>query len=239
MTLNICYKKNFLKQVISRVDFVAPIASIEKTLPPKLAKLASLDFPISEPADGVLKKFQLSPAGIEQSETPFKQWVFFGEEREKQLTVTASFLNVTYTRYTTYDEMEKHFSDLVREVAKEFPDVRASRFGLRFINVIEDIKLDSTAAWDKYIVPELLGTKAFFLPSESLTRLMHVAELKFGEMDLRFQFGMPNPDYPAVMKRPQFVLDFDAYVKTAHDLTDSASYVERAHDLIQGRWVCA
>jgi hypothetical protein len=30
--------------------------------------------------------------------------------------------------------MKEHFSVVVSEIAKAFPDVRASRFGLRFIN---------------------------------------------------------------------------------------------------------
>jgi uncharacterized protein (TIGR04255 family) len=62
---------------------------------------------------------------------------------------------------------------------------------------------------------------------------MHVAELQSGDIDVRFQFGMPNPDYPAVIKRPQFVLDMDAYVKTSHDLGGSVQYIEQAHSLIQ------
>jgi uncharacterized protein (TIGR04255 family) len=137
------------------------------------------------------------------------------------------------TRYTTYEDMKEHFSVVVSEIAKTFPDVRASRFGLRFINVIEELSLASPIDWKEYIAPELLGISNFFLVSPPLTRLMHVAELQSGDIDVRFQFGMPNPDYPAVIKRPQFVLDMDAYVKTSHDLGDSVQYVEQAHSLIQ------
>jgi uncharacterized protein (TIGR04255 family) len=75
---------------------------------------------------------------------------------------------------------------------------------------------------------------AFFPQPRQLTRLIQVAELKYDDLDMRFQFGMPNPDYPAMMKRPQFVLDLDAYVQTAHDLGDSLQYMEQAHGLIQG-----
>jgi hypothetical protein len=45
---------------------------------------------------------------------------------------------------------------------------------------------------------------------------------------------MPNPDYPALIKRPLFVLDFDAYVQTAHELRESLHYMEQAHTCIQG-----
>lgn len=229
-----CYKKPYLKQVIARIDFVSPIVALEKTLPTELAKVASLHFPISEPVDVIAKNFQLSLTGaVQQSEKPFKQWNFFGKEREKQLTLATSFFNLVYTRYTTYEDMKKHISVIVDALAKEFPEVRAARFGLRFVNVIEDIPLDSPITWDDYIAKELHGMNAFLSMSNPLTRLMHLAELKSGEMDVRFQFGMPNPDYPAVMKRPQFVLDLDAYIQTAHILSDSLNYVENAHSVIQ------
>lgn len=229
----ICYKRPFLKQVIVRADFIAPISALEKTLPPKLAKVASLHFPISQPTNGIAKQFQFGPTGMQESEAPFKQWNFFGKQREKQLTLASSFVNLIYTRYTTYEDMKEHFSVVVREIAKAFPDVRASRFGLRFINIIEELRLVSPINWEEYIAPELLGASNFFLTSPPMTRLMHVAELQSGDIDVRFQFGMPNPDYPAVIKRPQFVLDMDAYVKTSHDLVDSLQYIEQAHSLIQ------
>jgi uncharacterized protein (TIGR04255 family) len=57
--------------------------------------------------------------------------------------------------------------------------------------------------------------------------------LKVDDIDIRVQAGMPNPDYPAVMKRPQFVLDLDAYVSLAHDLPQSGGYMDQAHEHIQ------
>jgi uncharacterized protein (TIGR04255 family) len=53
------------------------------------------------------------------------------------------------------------------------------------------------------------------------------------DIDLRFQFRMPNQDYPAVMRRPQFVLDIDAYTQVAHPLQDSMNYMGSTHEHIQ------
>jgi uncharacterized protein (TIGR04255 family) len=230
---NACYKKPFLKQVIARVDFVAPIVDLEKNLPLKLGKVASAHFPISEPMEGIAKEFRFDPRGVQETQKPYKQWSFFGKVREKELTISSAFMNLVYTRYTTYEDMKEHFSIVVDEIADEFPDVRVARFGLRFINVIENINLTSPTAWNVYISKDLLGSHEFFAEFPPLTRLVHVAELKEGEIDLRFQYGMPNPDYPAVMKRPVFILDLDAYVSTAHDLKESPRYIEQAHKLIQ------
>lgn len=228
-----CYRKPFLKQVIARVDFVTPVVPLEKHLPAKLAKMASSYFPISEPMDGITKQFRLDNGGIQETQTPFKQWIFFGKEREKQLTISPTFMSLIYTKYTTYDEMKSHFSDVVDEIAKAFPDAKASRFGLRFINIIDGINVPSPTDWNLYIAEEILCMAKFFSKSPSLTRLMHVAEMRDGEVDVRFQFGMPNPDYPAIMKRPMFALDLDAYVNAAHELSESSGYMGHAHQLIQ------
>jgi uncharacterized protein (TIGR04255 family) len=129
--------------------------------------------------------------------------------------------------------MKEQFAAVVDAVGKAFPDVKASRFGLRYINIIEISDLADPTSWGDYIAPQLLGTMPFFTQPRLLTRLIQVTELKHEDIDLRFQFGMPNSDYPAIMKRPQFVLDIDAYVQTAHDLGDSLQYMEQAHGLIQ------
>jgi uncharacterized protein (TIGR04255 family) len=44
---------------------------------------------------------------------------------------------------------------------------------------------------------------------------------------------MPNPDYPAPVKRPLYILDLDASVSQAHDLAEVMPYMENAHNLIQ------
>jgi uncharacterized protein (TIGR04255 family) len=57
--------------------------------------------------------------------------------------------------------------------------------------------------------------------------------MKCGELDLRFQYGLPNPDYPSPLKRPSFVMDLDAYIQAAHELQVSLQHTDRAHQCIQ------
>ena len=51
-TNSICYKNNYLKGVIARIDFASPIISIIDELDNKIIKKALKLFPIDEPKKG-------------------------------------------------------------------------------------------------------------------------------------------------------------------------------------------
>src|SRR5436309_13567663 len=106
----ICYEKPLLKEAIARVDFIAPLEDLNKVLPPKLARALSTHFPISEPTEAIAQQLQLSGEGASHHQTRFKQWNFFGKEREKQLILAAPSLVVTYGRYTTFEDMKAQFT---------------------------------------------------------------------------------------------------------------------------------
>lgn len=228
---DICYKKPFLKEVVARIDFVAPIDTLTNSLPPKLATAASTKFPISEPTDGFSQEFHLAPGAIHHRHSSFKEWRFFGKSREKQVCITATFIFISISSYTSYESLRDDWKSLVLSFSDAFPDARVGRFGLRYINNIEvsDAGID---AWSAYINQDLVAPAAFF-KDYTVTRLFHVAGLKFGELDMTFQFGLPNPDFPSIMKRPLFVLDLDCYVGTSHDFSESISNMDNAHACIQ------
>lgn len=230
---DIRYEKHFLKEVIMRIDFVAPLDELTKSLPQKVVKVASQQFPIAEPTEGFTEQLELRAGELHhQRKMHFKQWNFFGKEREKHLVLAAPFMFIAFARYTKYEALRDTLTAIVDAVAKRFPDARAGRFGLRYINNIE-IEGLAPAAWGEYIAPDLVGARRFLNQPEHLTWLFHSAELKYADLDVRFQFGLPNPDYPAVMKRPLFVLDYDGYVRTAHDLGESLQNMEKAHERIK------
>jgi uncharacterized protein (TIGR04255 family) len=228
----IFYQKTFLNQVVARFDFVSPIPGIEKALPAQLSNALSELFPIVEPQEAIAYQLQFGAGGPQQHQTAFKQWNFFGKEREKQLVVALQFAFIVYTAYTSFEDLKANVSAVADALGRTYPDIRVGRFGLRYVNKIEIDGLAPVTSWNEYISPLLVSATPFF-QADKLTRLVEIAEMKCGDLDLRFQFGMPNPDYPAPMKRPSFVLDFDSYIQTAHELPKSLQYMEQAHECIQ------
>jgi uncharacterized protein (TIGR04255 family) len=230
----VCYQKSFLKQVIVRFDFVAPIPGIEKALPQKLGTVFSDHFPILEPRDAITHEVEILAASGEPKhrQKAFKEWVFFGKNREKQLSFSSSYLFVVHTVYSTYEGMKTTVSAVISSLQQTYPDTRISRFGLRYINNIEIDGVAPVTGWGEYIAPNLIATIPFFEP-DNLARLVSISEVRCGELNLRFQFGMPNPDFPSPIKRPSFILDLDAYIQTAHEIPVALQYMENAHGCIQ------
>jgi uncharacterized protein (TIGR04255 family) len=231
---NVCYEKPFLKSVIVRVDFLGTIEILEKTIAPRLVNAISVRFPIAEPADAIAAEFQIGAAGnLQEKAKVSKQWNFFDKEREKQLTIAAGCAFINYAKYFTYEDMVADFKDVVGSLRNSYPEAKVGRFGLRYVNQIELNEIAEPTKWDGYVSDELLSLHAFFGGSTNLTRLFHLAELRYDDISVKFQFGMPNPDYPAIIKRPIYVLDIDAYVQIAHELDTTLSYLDRAHDYVQ------
>jgi uncharacterized protein (TIGR04255 family) len=228
---DICYGKSFLKQVIARIDFASPVEQLEKSVPIKLVNVIVKDFPIVEPSEVLKQELEFDPSGVKHKQTAEKTWNYFGKNRERHLQLTASNMFVTYDVYTKYEEVKEQFGVAVEAFGKAFPGTMASRFGLRYVNQI-DLPLANPTDWREYISHELLQSRSFF-SDDAITRLISIAELKYDDMGVRFQFGMPNQDYPAEIKRPLFVLDIDASVSQAHDLEDALGYMEDGHARIQ------
>lgn len=230
---DVCYKKPFLTEVVARIDFIAPTTAFEKAIPSEALKKIGSHFPIAEPNEAIAQHIELgSDGGVKQKQVRAKQWNFFGKEREKQLTIEPSAIFARYLKYSRFENLKNEFQGAVNAIDREFAGIIAQRFGLRYVNNFEfhDLKLSNV---NKYFAIELLGSLPFSTYARSLTRNFHIIELKFNDIDVRVQFGFPNTDYPAIIKRPIFVIDIDAYAQIIHPITESINYIETAHGHIQ------
>lgn len=228
----VCYQKSFLKQVIVKIDFTSPISQLEKNVPVKLLNAIIKNFPIIEPEEVFSHEVSFEGSSMHSKQITIKQWNYYGVDRERQLSITPLNIFAVYTTYNNYEETKEQFGAVIDAFAKAFPDTKASRFGLRYINQI-DIPIANPTLWEEYIDPTLLHNRQFFGDDE-ITRLISIAELRYDNVGVRFQYGMPNPDYPALLKRPLFVLDLDGSVTQAHDLTETLNNMDETHARIQG-----
>lgn len=73
----------------------------------------------------------------------------------------------------------------------------------------------------------------FEVPDTQPVRNFHNMEFKYDDFNLRFQFGMHNPDYPAAIRQKIFILDFDAYFQGAFENNQMPAMLDNFHNAIQ------
>lgn len=231
---SICYKQDFLKKVIARIDLVSPIIEIQKELPKEIADIVLKSFPLMEPKKSIMQEFQLSPkSGVKNLQrNEMIEWYFHGKNRKKTLTITPTSIILSYDKFNTYVQMRDEYFKIIEIFFNYFKNALGNRLGLRYINEIF-LPDDNPFSWEEYLNSKLLGLFNFCENNNSLSRIFHNLEYNFGDFNLKFQFGMHNPDYPANIIKKIFILDYDAHYLGSQEKDDIFSNLDKFHDKIQ------
>lgn len=204
------YKKNYLKQVIVRTDFLNPIHSLNEGLPNEISSVIKDFFPIAEPREVLALDFQISPEVSDKKQTKLMEWNFHGKERDKRLSISEKNMYISFNSYKSFEDLTTIFIKIVDSLFNTFKEMQITRLGLRYTNSINITDTD-VFGWKSYLNKDLLS--AFNIPDDKtkIARIFHTLELNYGNFNLRFQYGMPNPDFPSPIKKKIFILDYDAY----------------------------
>jgi uncharacterized protein (TIGR04255 family) len=229
----VCYKNTFLKEVIFKADFPTLVQGVEKGLSAKVSKAILGKFPLSEPQKAHAQEFQFSGgSNFQAKSSEIMQWIFHSQNRDRTLAITQEAFSYTSREYKTYETLVEDINAPIKEFFSDYKDLTSSRLGLRYVNVIE-IEEGHPLEWKDYLNEDMLGIIDFNQDKEFLTRMFHILEYNFEGLLIKFQFGIANPDYPAPVRKKQFVLDIDAYSQGAFEYSDIADFVTQAHKKIQ------
>jgi uncharacterized protein (TIGR04255 family) len=229
---SICYKQNFLTEVIARVDLVSPLPSLIKELPKDISKAALVSFPIEEPKPAFTQELLVSEKELATRKQEFTEWNFYGRNREKRLTIIPQAFYVVYKNYEKYENLRSDFLTIVESFFSCFEQAQPSRLGLRYINQL-DVPGPSPLDWQEHVSKELLSLFSYTIEEAVPSRLFHNFEAVFSDFNLRFQFGVHNPDYPAPIRRRAFILDYDAYFQGLLEPKDIPECLNKYHNAIQ------
>jgi uncharacterized protein (TIGR04255 family) len=205
------YKRNFLHKVIARIDF-QQIIGIRNSLSKELSKKALEIFPIEEPKKKLVGvKFQLSAKEVKREELGEKvEWHYHGRNREKSLCIASDFMYISYSIYENIEKLSAEFFTILEQLIKSYRDIQVTRTGLRYINNIE-LNEGNHIEWHRYLNDDLLSIFDVALDKTKISRAFQILELNYGDMNLKFQYGMFNPDFPAPIRKKIFMLDYDAF----------------------------
>jgi len=224
------YKKNFLDKVIVRVDFTKEISEIDKALPEPIVEAVMKYFPIPEPKVTHGQEYQIGPQQMAVKEVTHQEWHYYGKDREKDLSITRNSMSITYNVYNdSFENLKKTFIDAINILHNTYNDLLFRRLGIRYIDKIEFNETDYTS-WDKYIDKKLLSIFDIEPDKTKLSRAFNILESNYGNMNVRFQYGMYNPDYPAPIKKKIFILDSDVFLEAVQTNQEIESNLARFHD---------
>jgi uncharacterized protein (TIGR04255 family) len=225
------YKKNFLKQVIVRVDFAEEI-SIGAKGPPRAFYLAIKEkFPLIEDKKTVMRQLLLDATGTKAITHEEREWFYHGKERQKYLRLMKDHFVLEYKSYNSFIDLKEDFVLGLDAFFKQYGDIGIKRFGLRYVDQIELEESDPTN-WSEYLNPALLAPFSLADDVRTVNRMFSSIEFNYGDTNLRFQFGMPNPDFPAPLRKKMFVLDYDAYCGLLLNREEVINYLDVFHEKI-------
>lgn len=232
----ICYKKNYLQEVVARIDFASPIKALnEAVLPQKVQEALKSRYPIFESTKSFSQQFLINEQGFHTQSHEIQQWVYHGENREKTITVTPESITVSIKQYKDYDEFKLDVTKPIDEISKIEGNIFINRTGLRYVNVIPN----KTNKYDELIEnfhPMIALPFKEIIDTANLSRLIQISEYIHDEVKCRLQSGIFNPDYPAKIKNREFILDMDAYIDTPHSFSNINQLFDSLHDVIQSKF---
>jgi uncharacterized protein (TIGR04255 family) len=229
---SICYKRNFLTEVVARVDLVSPLPGLMNELPKNISKVALESFPIDEPKPAFTQELLFTEKELATRKQEFTEWNFHGRNREKTLTIVPQSFFVVYKSYEKYENLRNEFISIVESFFSCFEQAQPSRIGLRYVNQL-DVQGPNPLDWHDYVSQELLGLFSYTIDGAVPSRVFHNFETVFSDFSLRFQFGVHNPDYPAPIRRRAFILDYDAYFQGLLEPKDIPERLDKYHSAIQ------
>lgn len=221
----ITYKKNFLDNVILRLDF-------EKTDLSKLSDFSSklkADFPFQEAKTGFAGQVKIDIKNnlIDNNRQEVSFWEYLNTYKNKKLRIAADHLIIEYTHksYVNADNLIKDAEGIVQTFINEFNIQSVNRLGLRYVNRFDlsnfvKEKID----WKKYFNNDVVAPINFSNKTGyDLARCITQNYLKLSECDILLNYGIWNQDFPNENVGKEFLLDIDCFSRFPLERTSDIS----------------
>jgi uncharacterized protein (TIGR04255 family) len=241
---DICYNKNYLNEVVAKVDFTKPLSLLtEHSLNSELVDVIRKRYSIFEPQKEIRKSllFKVNGdvggevGGVSENSTEINKFVFHGENREKTITITPESIFVTLKKYESYSDFKLDIIDPIEKVLTTERNVQINRTGLRFVNIFGDL-IEKYQDLDKYFSPMISSPFSSLVDGSNCTRNILITEYLLDEIKIRVQSGIFNRDYPTKIKNKEFVIDIDAYIDIPHVVSDTKDFFDKLHKTIQEKF---
>ncbi|WP_167482366.1 TIGR04255 family protein [Leptospira yasudae] len=228
----ICYKKNYIKEVLGRIDFATPLTEFEKALPADFLKIIKNEFPISENTQGTIQNIHIDKGIVKDNLERYTEWTFHGKDRQKSIKVSSKYIVVSLKKYYNYEDFLKDIINPVNSLMKDLGNISIIRTGIRFVNIFDDL-IKSYDDLQKYFNNFAVETFKNIYQPDACSRNILISEFLVQDIKLRVQSGIYNSNYPAPISNKEYLIDIDAYYDFPHVISDFKEYFDKLHNQIQ------
>lgn len=225
----ILYKRNFLKNVIFRLDFIVDEKIFEQMMQKRNIDLLKTRFEILEPLQTVKNtNFMINVDNntMEQQDKESKKYILKKKNQSATLIIEQNALVIDYSSYENAEVLKEDIKILNTIIS----NVSISRVGLRYINYLECSKFGDIN-WNLYITDNLLNHQTIEY-NGTLLQSITVTDIKYDNFIIRFQHGIHNQNQPSDRVKDAFVLDFDAYTNNFGSTQNLEDTIEKWNEQI-------
>jgi len=208
------YPRNFVQQVIFRIDFPISIEQLEAEQRPVSFQKALLQWlPIAQEHQQRGVEFRFTPNGQESHEVAKTTYHFLSDDEARKVGLDKDFLFVEEKRFVSFEAFRKLVEATVDALFAAYADTTINRLGLRYVNVLPPDP--ATKEGFRAMIPEGLVAPLSFYWGENVSRLLTTYEKLDGSRRTRVTTGWANPDYPSVLNRLDYLIDIDVHTQAA------------------------
>ena len=208
------YPRNFIQQVIFRLDFPISIEQLEAEERPVSFQRALLQWlPIAQEHQQRGIEFRFTPDGQESREVATTTHHFLSDDEVRKVGLDKDFLFVEENRFVSFEAFRELVVVAINTLFATYADTTINRLGLRYVNVLSPDP--ATEEGIRAMIPEGLVAPLSFYWGENVSRLLTTYEKLDGSRRTRVTTGWANPDYPSVLNRLDYLIDIDVYTQAA------------------------
>ncbi len=223
--------RNFLKQVILRLDFSGEINRSQQVLD-NVKRAVSDILPEFEARDMVTVEMTIDQTQKTTKEKRFKSFFLRNNTTNNSLVLEPNAIIVELKKYNNYEEFKGLVQRVIQNLGEQSPSIKVSRTGLRYINQII-IDEGDPFEWTELIKAPLICSLDIVENRSELSRSVGVIELNKSDYNIRFQYGWFNSEYPNPIAKKEFLLDYDCYSKNEIDISSITGQLNILHEEIK------
>jgi len=204
------YKKNFLSNVSTIINFADTIEVTPKTLNAIFDNLADEFKPPKK-----MQEYGLNVAGDAGGHLATNQSVEYiyriSRDDDYYVEVAKNRLVFVTQKYSNYQAFELFYKPILNSFIDKYEIKTVNRVGLRYINNIT-LSDSNVFEWFDYLDPSLIQSIKFVNNKDTIRRAMHNLFIAHDEDTLlNFNYGLFNKSFPSKMLEKNFILDYECF----------------------------